>query len=74
MRCIADKSSCIPDLVKNTDGSVDLYIGSVPQPVAITTGYQPFPGTRGSLTFRLYGPFETYLDQSWPLPDIEEIT
>jgi hypothetical protein len=69
----ADRSSR-QDLVKNDDGSVDLYFGpkppdGKPQPNWIPT----VPGKGWFAYLRLYGPLEPYLDGTWPLPDIEPV-
>jgi hypothetical protein len=71
---IADKSSRLPDLAKNTDGSVDLYVGPVSPAGGEKNWIPTIPGRAWFAYFRLYGPLESYLDQSWPLPDIEEVT
>ncbi|MQR00994.1 DUF1254 domain-containing protein [Glaciimonas soli] len=70
---IGDKSSRMPELEKNADGSVDLYVG----PTAISGHEQNWipsiPGRAWFAYFRLYAPTEAYLDSSWPLPNIELI-
>lgn len=67
---IADRSSRMPGLVKNADGSVDLYMGPTPP-----AGHEQnwIPTVRGCAWFayfRLYAPLEPYLDSTWPLPNI----
>jgi hypothetical protein len=66
-----DRSSRVADLVKNADGSVNLYFG----PHATQGGEQnsltTVPGRAWFALFRLYGPLQPYFDRSWPLPDIE---
>lgn len=68
---VVDHSSREADLVKNPDGSVDLYFA--PQAVkgheknSLTTvaGRAWFP------ILRLYGPTQPYFSKTWVLPDIE---
>jgi hypothetical protein len=70
---IADRSSRMPDLVKNADGSVDLYFGPV-APKGFEKNWIPtVPGQAWFTWFRLYAPLEGYLDKTWPLPDIEKL-
>jgi hypothetical protein len=67
---IADRSSR-QDLVKNADGSVDLYF-SPNAPKGFENNWIPtVPGRAWFTYFRLYGPLEGYFDRSWPLPDLE---
>jgi hypothetical protein len=70
-RGVADKSSRMPDLLKNADGSVDLYM-SPEAPAGQEQNWIPtVPGKYWFAYFRLYAPLESYLSASWPLPDIE---
>lgn len=69
---IADRSSRM-DLLKNTDGSVTLYIGpnkpkgdKAKNWIPTETGRAWFP------YFRLYSPKKAFLDRSWVLPDIQK--
>jgi hypothetical protein len=77
---IADRSSR-QDLVKNADGSVDVYFGpTAPKgpSTSLRTGLEKnwIPTVQGRAWFaylRLYAPLEAYFDKSWPLPDIEKV-
>jgi len=61
------------DLVKNEDGSVDLYFGPEP-PKGLEKNWIPtVPGKGWFAYLRLYAPTESYFDRSWQLPDIEEV-
>jgi hypothetical protein len=61
------------ELVKSTDGSVDLYF-SPNAPVGFEKNWiQTVPGKAWFAYLRLYGPLEGYFDKSWPLPDIEKV-
>ncbi len=67
---IADRSSRM-DLIKNPDGSVDLYMGPK-APEGFEKNWIPTVPGRGWFTlFRFYAPTEAYFDKSWPLPNIE---
>jgi hypothetical protein len=67
---IADRSSRM-DLIKNADGSVDIYMGPKP-PEGFEKNWIPTVPGRGWFTLlRLYAPTEAYFDKSWPLPSIE---
>lgn len=69
---IADCSSR-GDLVKNADGSVDLYFAPT-APKGMETNWIPtVPGKAWFTYFRFYGPLEPFFDQSWALPDIEQV-
>lgn len=70
---LPDKSSRM-DLVRNDDGSVDLYFG----PTAPKAGYEKnwvktVPGEGWFTYFRFYAPTQAYFDGAWELPDIEKV-
>jgi hypothetical protein len=70
---LADRSSRQPDLVKNADDSVDLYVGPK-APAGFEKNWIPtVPGKAWFPYFRLYGPTEAHFDRSWVLPDIEKV-
>lgn len=61
------------DLQKNTDGSVDIYIGPKP-PAGKESNWLFTPaGQKWFPWFRVYGPEQAILDKSWRLPDIERV-
>jgi len=63
----------MPGLMKNADGSVDLYMGPT-APSGKDENWMPtLPGKAWFAYFRLYAPTEAYLDASWKLPDIERM-
>jgi len=68
----ADMSSRRPDLVSNTDGSVDVFFGPA-RPAGATNWVQTLPGKGWFPYFRFYAATEAYFDKSWQLNDIEEI-
>ena len=59
-------------LVKNAEGSVDLYFGPTKPAGASDNVVQTVPGKGWFTYFRLYGPTEPYFDKTWALPDIVE--
>ena len=61
------------DLIKNADGSVDLYFGPA-APKGKEKNWIPTVAGRGWFGyFRLYAPTEAYFDRSWKLPDIVRV-
>jgi len=70
---IADRSSYEPDLVKNPDGTVDLYVGPT-APAGFESNWIPsVPGKAWFCYFRLYAPTEAHFDGGWVLPDFERM-
>ena len=60
------------DLIKNDDGSVDLYFGPE-APKGKENNWIPTVAGRGWFAYlRLYDPTKAYFDRSWRLPDIEK--
>lgn len=69
---IADRSSRM-DLIKNADGSADIYMGPK-APAGFEKNWIPTVPGRGWFTlFRFYAPTEAYFDHSWALPNIEQV-
>jgi hypothetical protein len=57
-------------LVKNADGSVDVYFGPTP-PVGKESNWLLTPtGERWTPWFRFYGPQKALFDKTWTMPDI----
>jgi len=68
----ADRSSRM-DLLKNADGTVDIYFGPT-APEGKDQNWIPTNSDEGWFPyFRLYGPLEAYFDRSWILPSIERV-
>ncbi len=59
------------DLVKNSDGSVDLYFSPTSPDGKEKNWVQTVPGKHWFAYFRLYGPTEPYFDKSWKMDDIK---
>jgi hypothetical protein len=66
----ADLSSRM-DLVKNADGSVDLYFAPKAPPGKEKNWIQTVPGRHWFTYFRLYAPTAAYFDRTWKMNDIE---
>lgn len=69
---VSDRSSR-QDLVENEDGSVDIHFGPTAPEGFEQNWISTVPGEAWFAYFRLYAPLEPYFDQSWPLPDIEQV-
>jgi hypothetical protein len=60
-------------LTKNADGSVDLYFGPK-APAGLESNWVDTSASKGWFVwFRFYGPTEPFFNQSWQLPDFEEV-
>jgi hypothetical protein len=69
----ASRSSQIPEMQKNEDGSINVYFGPEP-PAGKESNWVPTkPGSEVELMFRLYAPTEAFFDKSWALPDFEKV-
>jgi len=69
----ASRSSQIPDLQKNADGSVDIFIGPSPPEGKKGNWLPTDPNRRFDLMFRFYGPTPELFNRTWKLPDVEEV-
>jgi hypothetical protein len=69
----ASRSSQIPELQKNADGSVDIYFGPA-APAGKDTNWVPTdPARKFELMFRTYAPTKALFEKSWVLSDVEKI-
>ena len=69
----ASRSSQIPELQKNADGSVDIYFGPA-APVGKEANWVPTdPARKFELMFRTYAPTKALFEKSWVLSDVEKI-
>ena len=67
----ANLDSRLPDLVKNPDGSIDLYVGAK-APEGFEKNYMKTTGDDGWFVyFRLYAPLQPFFDKTFSLPDFE---
>lgn len=78
-RCLIDNPqknadlSSRKDLIKNEDGSVDLYFGPKAPAGKEKNWVQTLPGKHWFTYMRFYGPTTAYFDKSWKMDDIKEI-
>jgi hypothetical protein len=61
------------DLVKNADGSVDLYFAPTAPKGFEKNWVQTVPGQSWFTLFRFYAPLDPFFAKSWALPDIEQV-
>lgn len=57
----------------NPDGAIDLYFGPKAPKGKERNWIETDPAKGWTGIFRLYGPLEPFFDQSWKLPDIEQL-
>ena len=70
----ASRSSQIPELQKNADGSVDIYFGPA-APAGKDTNWVPTdPARKFELMFRAYAPTKALFEKSWVLSDVEQVS
>jgi hypothetical protein len=75
-RCLIDNKqrnadlSSRKDLIKNSDGSVDLYFGPNAPAGKEKNWVQTNPGKHWFTYMRFYGPTTAYFDKSWKMDDI----
>lgn len=68
----SSRASTTPGLVKNADGSVDIWFGPK-APTGEESNWVPTKADGGfEVLFRLYGPEKPLFDKTWVLPDIEK--
>jgi hypothetical protein len=68
----ASRSSQIPELQKNVDGSIDIWIGPV-APAGKEPNWLPTdPARKFELMARFYGPRKEFFEKKWVLPDVEK--
>jgi hypothetical protein len=71
---VAPDRSSHDDIVKNPDGSVDLYfVPKAPRGKPARNWIKTLPGKGWFTYFRLYAPTQPYFDRSWVLQDIVEM-
>lgn len=67
------RSSQLPELQANADGSVDLFIGPE-APQRMESNWLPTDPTRPfELMLRVYGPTPAFFEKAWFLPDVEKV-
>jgi hypothetical protein len=61
------------DLIKNADGSIDLYYGPKPPKGKEKNWVQTMPGQGWWVYLRFYAPTKAYFDKSWSMGDFEKL-
>jgi hypothetical protein len=70
----ASRSSQIPELQKNADGSVDIYFGPA-APAGKDANWVPTdPARKFELMFRAYAPTKALFEKSWVPSDVEQVS
>jgi hypothetical protein len=69
----ASRSSQIPELQKNADGSIDIFIGPK-APAGKDANWVPTdPARKFELMARFYAPKPEFFEKKWILPDVEKM-
>jgi len=69
----ASRSSQIPEIQKNADGSIDVYFGPK-APTGKESNWVPTdPARKFELMARFYGPKKEFFDKVWKLSDAEKV-
>jgi hypothetical protein len=69
----ASRASNSPEVKKNADGSVDLYVGAK-APAGQESNWIPTdPARKFEFMFRLYGPKKEFFERTWKLTDVEKV-
>ena len=61
------------DLIKNADGSIDLYYGPTAPKGKEKNWVQTIPGQGWWVYLRFYAPTKAYFDKSWSMGDFEKL-
>ncbi|MBS0342366.1 MAG: DUF1254 domain-containing protein [Proteobacteria bacterium] len=69
----ASRSSQIPELQKNADGSIDIYFGPKAPEGKDVNWIPTDPARRFELMFRTYAPTQALFQKQWVLPDVEKV-
>jgi hypothetical protein len=69
----ASRSSQIPEMQKNADGSIDVYFAPH-APAGKDANWVPTdPSRKFELMARFYGPKPEFFEKKWVLPDVEKV-
>jgi hypothetical protein len=61
------------ELVKNADGSIDLYFGPAAPAGFEKNWFKTNPGEGFFMYFRAYGPTQAFFDKTWKLNNVEKV-
>ncbi len=63
-------SPMLPDLKRNADGSLTLYVQEASPGAGLESNWLPAPRGPFYMMLRLYWPEQSFLDGTWQLPDV----
>jgi hypothetical protein len=69
----ASRSSQIPEMQRNGDGSIDVYFGPNAPEGKASNWVPTDPARKFELMFRLYAPTRALFEKTWVLPDVEPV-
>ena len=69
----ASRSSQIPEMAVNADGSMDVYFGPKPPPGKGNNWVPTDSQRKFELMFRVYAPKKAFFEKTWVLPDVEKL-
>ncbi len=69
----ASRSSQVPEIQANADGSVDVFFGPAAPDGKESNWVPTDPARRFEVMFRLYAPTKALFEKTWVLPDIEKV-
>src|SRR5262245_7595939 len=69
----ASRSSQIPEMQKNKDGSIDVHFGPKAPAGKDSNWVQTDPKRKFELMFRAYAPTKALFEKRWVLPDVEKV-
>jgi hypothetical protein len=69
----ASRSSQIPEMQKNADGSMDIYFAAKPPQGRESNWVPTDPARQFELMFRAYAPTKALFEKTWRLPDVEQL-
>ena len=67
-------SPMLPDMKKNADGSLTLYLQKDSPGQDLESNWLPAPDGPFYMLLRLYWPEQTFLDGTWKLPTVQKTT
>jgi hypothetical protein len=67
----ASRSSQIPEMQKNADGSIDVFFGPRAPDGKESNWVPTNPARKFELMFRAYAPTKALFEKTWKLPDVE---
>jgi hypothetical protein len=69
----ASRSSQIPGLLRNADGSIDIYIGPKAPDGKESNWLPTDPARKFELMARFYAPKQEFFEKKWVMPDVQKV-